>query len=110
MDSVSRVASVLEANGTFVANILAVEQEEAARVFAGMVPELRDDKFAVGQRNGLASGSPALDGTVCNLDCQLVSLTGFGSQLIDIDEVLTVRTGGAAPLVFSDCDSHRFHA
>lgn len=103
----SRTAAALEANASFVANILAAEQEHVAKVFAGMVPELRDDKFALGGWSMLASGSPALDAALCNVDCRVAMISGYGTHMIVVGEVVAVRNGGAHPLVFSDHGFHR---
>ncbi|MFN3351840.1 flavin reductase family protein, partial [Pseudorhodoplanes sp.] len=41
----SRALEIILRNGVFVANVLAEDQEHVAKAFAGMIPELRDNRF-----------------------------------------------------------------
>jgi flavin reductase (DIM6/NTAB) family NADH-FMN oxidoreductase RutF len=88
----------LLANGVFVANILSDTQERVANSFAGLIPELRDNRFLAGDWSELLTGAPALDGALCNFDCRVASV------------VLNVRNQAALPLIFSDRTFRRLAA
>lgn len=90
------------ANGVFVANVLCDAQERVANSFAGLIPELRDNRFLAGEWSKLRTGAPVLDGALCNFDCRVATVFDFGSHRIVTGEVLDVRTQAALPLVFSD--------
>ncbi len=107
----SRSLGALLENAVFVANVLADGQSRVADGFAGLIPELRDDRFAAGAWTAMPSGVPALDGALCNFDCRVASVFDFGTHRIIAGEVLAVRTArSAAPLVFSDRAYRRIHA
>lgn len=45
----NRALETIMCNGVFAANVLADDQESVAKAFAGMIPELREDRFASGR-------------------------------------------------------------
>lgn len=98
----SAVAAVLLANGGFTANILADSHSEIACVFAGLVPEHRGDRFAVGNWCVLPSGQPVLADALCSFDCRIANVFEFGSHKIIVAVVHDIRTGNAEPLIFLD--------
>jgi flavin reductase/cob(II)yrinic acid a,c-diamide reductase len=100
----------LLANGVFVANVLSDAQERVASSFAGLIPELRDNRFLAGDWSELLTGAPALDGALCNFDCRVASVFDFGSHRIVAGEVLNVRNLAALPLIFSDRTFRRLAA
>jgi cob(II)yrinic acid a,c-diamide reductase len=100
----------LLANGVFVANVLSDAQERVANSFAGLIPELRENRFLAGDWSGLLTGAPALDGALCNFDCRVASVFDFGSHRIVAGEVLNVRNRAALPLIFSDRTFRRLAA
>ncbi len=100
----------LLANGVFVANVLSEAQERIANSFAGLIPELRDNRFLAGDWSELLTGAPALDGALCNFDCRVASVFDFGSHRIVAGEVLKVRNRAALPLIFSDRTFRRLAA
>jgi flavin reductase/cob(II)yrinic acid a,c-diamide reductase len=106
----SRHLEKLLANGVFVANILSDTQERVANSFAGLVPELRDNRFLAGEWSDMLTGAPALDGALCNFDCRVASVFDFGSHRIVAGEVLNVRNQAALPLIFSDRTFRRLAA
>lgn len=87
----------IEASGVFCANILADDQEDVCRVFAGK----SDDKFAeIGwKRSG--NGSPLLAGVLAYIDCSIANVIESGDHYIVIGDVtdLDVQHEGG-PLVF----------
>jgi flavin reductase (DIM6/NTAB) family NADH-FMN oxidoreductase RutF len=97
-------------NGVFVANVLSDMQERVASSFAGLIPELRDNRFLAGSWSELLTGAPALDDALCNFDCRVASVFDFGSHRIIAGEVLNVRKQTARPLIFSDRTFRRLAA
>ena len=102
--------ALLLANGVFVANVLSDGQERVASSFAGLIPELRDNRFLAGEWSELLTGAPALDGALCNFDCRVAGLFDFGSHRIVTGEVLNVRKQAALPLIFCDRTFRRLAA
>lgn len=103
---VHRASGALErllANGIFAANILAHGQAHVADAFAGLVPELRHDRFAAATWGRLESTAPVLDGALCSFDCRIAGVFDFGTHHIVAGEVVALSTAAdAAPLIFSD--------
>ncbi|MEW9807129.1 flavin reductase family protein [Mesorhizobium marinum] len=90
-------------NGCFCVNILAADQQDVARRFAGQTGDAGEDKFAAGQWSSLATGAPALDGALINLDCALSSDVETESHSIFIGHVRQVRFGAVkSPLLHYD--------
>lgn len=106
----NRGLALLLANGVFVANVLSDAQERVASSFAGLIPELRDNRFLAGEWSEMLTGAPALDGALCNFDCRVAGLFDFGSHRIVTGEVLNVRKRAALPLIFCDRTFRRLAA
>lgn len=86
--------------GSFCVNILADDQREVAQRFAGQTGDQGEDRFAPHGWTYLATGAPALDGALVNLDCQIAGATETGSHSILIGEVRAIRFGTApSPLL-----------
>ncbi|MFN0263180.1 flavin reductase family protein [Tepidamorphus sp. 3E244] len=100
----SRLLPIVKANGVFAANILADGQQRVADSFAGLIPELREDRFAAGHWSTLVTGSALLDGALCAFDCKLASIFEFGSHSIIAGEVLAAEMRGDKPLIYSGGD------
>ena len=86
----SRALETLLGNGVFVANILAHDQHRVADSFAGLIPELREDRFKVAEWDQMQTGAPALHGALCRFDCRIASVFEFGTHHIIAGEVLAV--------------------
>jgi flavin reductase (DIM6/NTAB) family NADH-FMN oxidoreductase RutF len=97
----SRHLAAIEGNACFVANILAADQQDQARIFAAGSPEERDSAFANGNWRTLVSGAPALGGAVCNFDCTVADIVTHASHRIIIGTVLAVSASDAEPLIYS---------
>jgi flavin reductase (DIM6/NTAB) family NADH-FMN oxidoreductase RutF len=102
----SAVLPLIAANGVFTANVLAEDQARVAEVFAGMVPELREDRFAEGGWVRAESGAPALRGSLNSFDCRLATSFDYGSHRVIIGEVIDLVSRDAAPLIYSDRGFH----
>ncbi len=106
----NRALETMMTNGAFVANVLADDQENVAKAFAGMIPEFRKDRFACGLWQQLATGAPALHGALAAFDCKTASTFDFGTHRIIIGEVVDVVSGDGHPLLFTDRNFRRLLA
>ncbi|MDQ0511653.1 flavin reductase family protein [Ancylobacter amanitiformis] len=103
----SRTLPTLIANGVFAANILAHGQHRVADSFAGLIPELADDRFAVAEWERLHTGAPVLMGALCRFDCRIAGMFEFGTHHIIAGEVLALASDAAKPLVYSNRAYHK---
>lgn len=79
-------------SGALCVNVLAGEQEEVAKAFAGMLKEVHgEERFGYGQWSELVSGAPALDGTLANFDCRVVKVFDESTHHAFLCEVLATR-------------------
>jgi flavin reductase (DIM6/NTAB) family NADH-FMN oxidoreductase RutF len=106
----SRALEKIFSNGVFVANVLADDQEVVAKTFAGLNPELREDRFASGRWQTLASGAPVLLGALASFDCRIAKPFDFGTHRIIVGEVIDVAGRGGDPLLFADRSFRRLLA
>jgi flavin reductase (DIM6/NTAB) family NADH-FMN oxidoreductase RutF len=98
----SRSLPVILKNAVFTANALAEDQARIARGFAGQMPELREDRFAVGTWNTLSTGAPALVDAAAAFDCRVSAIFDYGSHRIIVGEVMDLIMGETNPLVHSN--------
>lgn len=98
----SRALPIILGNGVFVANALAQDQRRVAEAFAGLIPELRDDRFAAARWIPMSTGAPALQESLVSLDCRIARTFEFGSHCIVIGEVVDVSESVNMPLVYAD--------
>jgi len=90
----------ISAAGCFCVNILADTQAEIAMRFAGQSGEVGEDRFALYHWTHLATGAPALDGAVANLDCIIASVSQTTSHSIFIGHVKSIRcSANMSPLL-----------
>ena len=106
----NRALDTILANGVFAANVLADDQEIVARTFAGMIPEMRHDRFASGCWQQLATSAPVLQNALAAFDCKTASTFDFGTHRILIGEVVEVDNRDGAPLLFADRNFRRLLA
>jgi flavin reductase (DIM6/NTAB) family NADH-FMN oxidoreductase RutF len=88
----------IERAGVFCVNVLAENQEDLCRVFAGK----GEDKFAgVGWHPSADTGSPVLDGVIAWIDCKIEQVVEAGDHWIVIGAVRALDAiDGGGPLVF----------
>ena len=98
----NRALETLLKNEVFVANVLADNQEFIAKAFAGLIPELSEDRFASGEWQDLATGAPALRNALAAFDCKVASIFEFGTHRILVGEVFEISDCNGDPLVFAD--------
>lgn len=79
-------------SGALCINVLAGEQEEVAKAFAGMIKEVHGDaRFGYGEWRELVTGAPALDDTLANFDCRVIKVFDESTHHAFLCEVLATR-------------------
>lgn len=79
-------------SGALCINVLAGEQEEVAKAFAGMIKEIHGDaRFGYGEWRELVTGAPALDDTLANFDCRVIKVFDESTHHAFLCEVLATR-------------------
>ena len=95
---------LISAAGAFCLNVLARDQEDIARRFAGMDGSEKSRRFDLGTWTGLTTGAPVLEGCVANFDCRITNAVDAASHTIFIGRVVAVRSDGDEPLLFGGGD------
>ena len=91
---------LISASGVFGISVLAKDQAEVARRFAGMVPDVAD-RFAGETWSTSETGVPLLDSALGWLDCRVLHEHDGGDHTIFVGEVLAGHTARkSAPLLF----------
>ncbi|WP_374244760.1 flavin reductase family protein [Zoogloea sp.] len=94
------VASDIVLNsGALCVNVLAGDQEEVAKAFAGMVKDVHgDERFRFGGWREMVSGAPTLDGALANFDCRVIKVFDESTHHAFLCEVLATceRNDGEA--------------
>jgi flavin reductase len=80
---------VLVDNGVLCVNVLTTSQQGLANLFGSRVGN--EERFAAAQWQTLATGAPALDGALVNLDAQIVQRHEVGTHSVFIAEVRQIR-------------------
>jgi flavin reductase (DIM6/NTAB) family NADH-FMN oxidoreductase RutF len=86
-------------SGALCVNVLAGEQEEVAKAFAGMIKEVHGDaRFEHGAWRELVTGAPTLDGSLANFDCRVIKVFDESTHNAFLCEVLSTceRNDGEA--------------
>lgn len=79
-------------SGALCVNVLSGEQEDVAKVFAGMVKEVHGDaRFEHGTWSKLATGAPALEGTLACFDCRVIKVFDESTHSAFLCEILASR-------------------
>ena len=93
---------LISAGGVFGVNVLAKDQAEVARRFAGMVPGLEvADRFDGENWTTARTGVPLLDSALGWLDCRVVHEYPGGDHTIFVGEVLQLAVSSEEnPLLF----------
>ncbi len=93
----SRTLVAVRQSGVFAVNVLASDQEQVSRIFAGKQPE--PEKFA-GCAYAERSGVPVIDGTLAWLRCQLDAIYPGGDHVIVVGNVVEMGGDGGEPLLY----------
>ena len=86
-------------SGALCVNVLAGEQEEVAKAFAGMLKEVHGNaRFEYGVWRELVTGAPTLDGSLANFDCRVIKVFDESTHNAFLCEVLATceRNDGEA--------------
>lgn len=95
------VAAITQ-NGRFAVNILAENQEDAARTFSGR-PRTGEayDFHRHGWQDG-PTGLPLIEAAAAHFECEIESIHDAGTHRIFIGRVVSARRGAASPLIYSN--------
>jgi flavin reductase (DIM6/NTAB) family NADH-FMN oxidoreductase RutF len=88
----------IEARGSFCVNVLAEDQEDVSRVFAGK----GTDKFSGLGWKPASTGSPIIAGSLAWIDCRVERVVEAGDHYVVLGEVLELGVGHerGGPLLF----------
>ena len=92
-------SEIILESGALCVNILASEQEEIAKAFAGMINGVHGDaRFEYGKWREMITGAPILDGTLANFDCRVIKVFAENTHHAFLCEVLATceRNDGEA--------------
>lgn len=105
----SSACDTIRENGRFCVNVLRDDQAVVSDTFAGRIEAADGDKFACADWNDLATGAPALDGTLVAYDCHLARYVRCGTHIIFIGDVVDVAMAedcaedSCRALVYANC-------
>jgi flavin reductase (DIM6/NTAB) family NADH-FMN oxidoreductase RutF len=103
----SRTLAAVRHSHRFAVNVLASDQEQVSRTFAGKQPER--EKFA-GYAYTERSGVPVLEGTIAWLRCELTSVYPGGDHVIVVGSVVDMGENNGEPLLFYGGDYRRLES
>jgi flavin reductase (NADH)/flavin reductase len=92
------VAQFAPASGVFAVNVLAADQEDIARAFAGQTGLVGEERFQVGAWRAGATGAPLVANCLAAFDCRLDRAVEHTSHVILVGHVVETVLG-AAPAV-----------
>jgi 3-hydroxy-9,10-secoandrosta-1,3,5(10)-triene-9,17-dione monooxygenase reductase component len=93
----SRTLAAVRHSRGFVVNVLASDQEQVSRIFAGKQPE--QEKF-VCCAHAERSGVPVIEGTLAWLRCRLDAVHPGGDHVIVVGNVVEMGGNGGEPLLY----------
>lgn len=106
MNRSSHAHPVFRGNHALCVNVLGVDQQAVAEIFAGRSITM-DERFARVNWSRLATGSPLIDGVLVSFDCRIAHTRDAGSHCIFLCEVEGIRQGEArAGLVYFSRNYH----
>ena len=87
-----QASELILASGALSVNVLAAEQEDVARAFAGMVKDVHgEDRFGYGHWSALQTEAPSLDGALANFECRVIKVFDESTHHAFLCEVLATR-------------------
>jgi flavin reductase (NADH)/flavin reductase len=103
VNSASHAHSIIRKAGAFSLNILARDQEDIAKRFAGMDGAERSERFGLGTWETMVTGAPLLSGAVANFDCEVEQMVTAATHTIFIGLVVAVTSrDDGRPLLYGD--------
>ncbi len=97
VNTASRSAQALLANGVFCVNTLSAADRELADVFAGRSGLQGQGRFSAGSWDVLETGSPALTTSLVSFDCRLSDARIVATHHVIIGEIVRIRLGPVHP-------------
>jgi len=98
----ARAHDLILNEGAFGLNVLARDQEDIAKRFAGMDGAPREERFGLGNWKTVSTGAPILEGALVGFDCQVAECVEAGTHTIFIGRIVGIRHGDGAPLIYGD--------
>lgn len=93
---------VVAETGSFAVSILAADQVELGKRFAGMIPEITD-RFAGVTTQTAQTGCPILSGCLAWLDCRVWQIHEAGDHSVFLGEVVEAGVDASGePLMYYD--------
>lgn len=95
-------ADPILASGALCINVLSVNQEHLAKVFAGMVEGVFGPaRFEHGRWHSRVTGAPVLEGALANFDCRVIKVFDESTHHALLCEVLDAsEPPGGEPLIY----------
>ncbi len=85
-------SELIQNSAALAVNVLAGDQEDVARTFAGMVDGVHgEDRFQAGSWTTQITGAPILDNALSSFDCRVIKLFDESTHHAFLCEVLAVR-------------------
>ena len=97
-----------EGNGVLCVNVLSGTQQDLSALFANREVPM-DERFARSPWQALATGAPALDGALVQLDGAIVATHAVGTHSVFIVELRQILQHAEAPVGLAYFD-RRYHA
>lgn len=89
----------LRENGRFCLNVLAHEDEDIAKLFAGMAGVPHEERFNHVAYTSGVTGSPVLQSALVAFDCEITEMVECGSHTIFLAAVQQIEIGEERPLL-----------
>ena len=99
IDRRSHLHDLVQRAGFFAANILAADQQELSRRFAGQTSD-RNDRFHQTPYHVGATGAPILDGAIAHVECRVYAVYPAGDHTIFLGQVEALGASAGEPLVY----------
>lgn len=84
----------------FGLNVLARDQENIAKRFAGLDGTDRKNRFGLGTWTQITTGAPILKGALANFDCRVEQTVPAGSHTIFIGRIVGIFYQEGTPLIY----------
>jgi 3-hydroxy-9,10-secoandrosta-1,3,5(10)-triene-9,17-dione monooxygenase reductase component len=99
VDRRSHLHDAVSRSGFFAASILAADQEELSRRFAGQTAD-REDRFHGVLWHAEATGAPVLEGVVSWVDCKVEAMYPGGDHTLMLGRVEALGVNPGEPLLY----------
>ena len=102
---VNRAASahnLIQDEGVFGVNVLARNQEDIAKRFAGIDGSDRLERYLLGEWTQMVTGAPILEGALACFDCQVAKSMKAGTHSIFIGRIVGINYKTGDPLIYGD--------